>query len=373
MNGLPASKLSDKGGPIELGDKVGLSFDLGQIDCKYGKLENGSGILPLMLPFGEFVIPPIVTNPEELKKLAKVIRIEFGDLWEDMLDEEIEEKLETFVLLGALAFTSSGVDIWSEEGKYAIVHLAITFEADDMIDDFGALDESGLEYKALMEFEEKAFSGNLDETPVLVPKLVPYTKFMMNWAQKHKNKHRFSWGRRQLKRSMSALATLLTNGKNGEEGLSEDTLLELNSYVYGLLCNLELTVLYKDGDVCKEIREDIIFERFGKCLASSGTLINAILGLGRDIRLDQVNDTPLLRDVVNNGVSLQQSFAKCLNLYRNAVQDLRVLGKYLKARYPDDPALMHYVNLGQELIDQQLYWYMFVTRYGDINAKLVKI
>jgi hypothetical protein len=242
-----------------------------------------------------------------------------------------------------------------------------------MIDDFGALDESGLEYKALMEFEEKMHSGNPDETPVLVPKLVPYTKFMRNWIQNHKNRHRLTWARRQIKRAMSAIATLWTDGKNGEEGLSEDTLLELHAYVYGLLVNLELSVVYKEGDVCKEIREDVIFERFGMCLAMGGTLLNAVLGLGRDIRMDQVRDTPLLRQVVYNGLSLQESFDKYLSLFRNAVQDLRVLGKKLKARYPDDPALIHYVNLGQENIDQQLYCYMFVNRYGDINAKVVKI
>jgi hypothetical protein len=37
MEGLPASKISNKGGPIQPGDRVGMSIDHGQIDCKYGK------------------------------------------------------------------------------------------------------------------------------------------------------------------------------------------------------------------------------------------------------------------------------------------------------------------------------------------------
>jgi hypothetical protein len=328
-----------------------------------------------MLPFGEFVIPPIVTNPEEMTKLAQVLRVEFGYLWEDLLDEEIEDKMKGHILLAAFTYCSSGVDLWSEEGKYSIINFAVAIHIDDLVDDFGVMDDTldGMEFKVLMESFDKLQSGNFDEGPTLVPKLVPYAKFFIDYVQNHKNKHRMGWARRQGKRSMSAVVTLMGNGKNGEEGLSEDTLLELNGYVYGLFVILELTVLYKEGDVCKEIRDDVIFERFGLCVAICGTLLNGIIGLGRDIRMDQVKDTPLLRDVVHNGLSLQQSFDKYVGLFQNAVQDLRVLGKKLKARYPDDPALAHYVNLGQEMIDQQLFCYMFISRYGETNAKVVKI
>jgi hypothetical protein len=373
MHGIPASKLSDKGGQIKFGDKVGISFDLGQIDCKYGKLENGSGILPLMLPFGEFVIPPIVTNPEELKKLAKVIRAEFGNLWEDMLDEEIEEKLLSYIILSALCFCSSGVDMWSEEGKYAIVGHAVMIELDDLIDDLDDLENSGLDFKGFMAFYDKFVSGNPDEASTLMPKLVPYTKFLIEWADKNPNKSRMRWARKEAKNSMNALATLSTNGKYGKEGLSEDALLEFNGFLFGLLGGLEMAVLYKEGDVCEEIREDIVFQRFARCVAICGTLMNAIFGLGRDIRMDQVKDTPILRDVVNKGIPLQKAFEKYIHLFYNFVQDLSVLGKMLKARYPDDPALIHYVNLGQEIIDQQLFWYMFITRYGETNAKVQKM
>jgi hypothetical protein len=89
--------------------------------------------------------------------------------------------------------------------------------------------------------------------------------------------------------------------------------------------------------------------------------------------MDQVKDTPILRDVVNKGIPLQKAFEKYILLFYNFVQDFSVLGKMLKERYQDDQALIHYVNLGQEIIDQQLYWYMFITRYGETNAKVQKM
>jgi hypothetical protein len=371
--GFPASKLSDKNGPLQSGDKIGITFDHGKIDCKYGKLENGSGILPLILPFGELVIPPIVTNPEDMKKLAHRIRVEYGYLWEEMLDEEIEEKLVVNIMLTAISLINCGVDIWSERGRHFVVMSMTLIEWDDILDEFGDLEESGLDFKALMRLQETFYSGNPDEVPNMIPKLVPYTKFMVEGINKDPNRSRMGWGRKESKNTINALATVTSFGKNGEEGLSEDSLLEFNGYLYGLLGALEMGVLIKEGEVCEEIRSDIVFKRFGICISISGTLMNSIFGLGRDIRLDQVKDTPVLRDVVNNGISLQNSFDNCIRRFNNAVQDVRVLGKKLLARYPGDPALINYVNYGYQLIDKQLYWYTFVTRYGEINAKVQKM
>jgi hypothetical protein len=261
----------------------------------------------------------------------------------------------------------------SEEGKYATVGYAVMIVLDDLIDDLDELEISCLDFKGFMAFYDKFVSGNPDEASTLMPKLVPYTKFLIEWADKNPNKSRMRWARKEAKNSMNSLATLSTNGKYGKEGLSEDALLEFNGYLYGLLGGLEMTVLYKEGDVCEEIRDDIVFQRFRRCVAIGGTLINAILGLGRDIKMDQVKDTPILRHVVNKGIPLQKAFEKYIILFYNFVQDLSVLGKILKARYPDDPALIYYVNHGQEYIDQQLFCYTFINRYGEINAKVQKM
>jgi hypothetical protein len=312
------SEFSSEGGPVKVGDRIGISYNLGKINHPtYGK-SNGElrGTIRLFLPHGSFIVPSILYDEESLDKLTKEMVEKVRFLWENELDEDIEAKIKDYVKISVL-YNDPESDMFSEDMKARSLAATMAFIIDDYIDSSEDVGKDGLKYEDMQigETVDKILSGaTLDEIPCCAPLLVPLFKALIDVrnhleAYVHNFKERNGPLRQALYSCFMGGLIILGNKGEPDQVLSEQTIKTLNGYVSGFMSSMEIAFLSaSDTNIPAEVRNDVLFQAYTVNLGIAYTLINAVLGLVRDVENDQVMDTPILRFVVNKVIPLQPAY-----------------------------------------------------------------
>jgi hypothetical protein len=165
--------------------------------------------------------------------------------------------------------------------------------------------------------------------------------------------------------SMLAVFFAKTGGK-----FSESTLTYLRGLTYAAETTLETIAGFSGAVLEEKVRECCLFKVLVMAFRNGIGLYNDILGLPKDIRQSETNETSVLRRVVGEGLSLAEALSATLRVLNEQTQDIREASRIMMETFPEDTNLAEYIRLLQSAYTGHLYWYVISLRYSKVQYSL---
>jgi hypothetical protein len=298
------------------------------------------------------------------------------------MDDVIKAKIKEYLFIGA--YTNPLDDVETPGMQCLVSSIIVLFAMDDVVDMLDDITEEGFKYAEInkvLKFFLDIYDGaykKIDDMPNPFPSVESSCRYIWKCNRKleanFSNYHeRDSELRKEWTNMMRSFILMMEKNPPGDE-FSEQTLKLFTGMNSGMLLTLELVAIMRNIVIPQEIRCDVLFQHVRLTLASVSTLMNAIFGFARDVKLNQVNDSPILRQVKEKGVDLQDAFDGTLNLLCTEINDIRVGIIKLKQSYEkDNPNIVEYLNLIENVMDGQIYCYAQTTRYGKLDMTVRKL
>ena len=332
-------------------------------------------------PTPNFFEKDTVTQNKILATLSKSLRY----IYEDLDDESCAKMIRDCLIIVVCCNPT-----WDcEDPRFSAVLKSwiIAFKLDDLIDDGDFVAGHGFNVNATGSYLKKVdtIEDLTDPTGEDLRKLVlayPTDQDLIRILFEAKDELKrvcpaFRRGNREHF-TQAALLTLQScalfsvDMNSPETTFTEAGLQSVRNKNVGLSMLMEEAACCDGVSVSSKLRDTLLFRILTDAFEKCSSRYNDTLGLVKDIKNSQTKDTCILRRVVNEGISLEESLNLAFTSLNESIHDFKVAARLLRQAVPEDEQLDGFIRIMECHLDGQIYAFKNVKRYGEFQTKFCK-